>query len=126
MPPRTSACSSRGPCLDPGHETVQELVPALSEPALDVAGGEPLQREGEERPSIQPFKADLHQRFDPRSIRPLADRRIDKTVWPVHGVEDVPLDIGRRGRAKPDHPLASATEGAFRLHAPIRPPWPQP
>src|SRR5260370_6186185 len=30
MPLRTSACSSRGPCLDPGHETVQELDPAKS------------------------------------------------------------------------------------------------
>jgi hypothetical protein len=61
-------------------------------------------RERKERPSIQPLKADLHQRFDVRSIRPLAVRRVDEAVWPLHGVEDIPLDIkrcfapfGRRG-----------------------------
>jgi hypothetical protein len=36
-----SARSGRGPCLDPGHEPVQELVPAFGEPSFDVAGGDP-------------------------------------------------------------------------------------
>ena len=78
-------------------------------------------REREERPSIQPLKADLHQRFDVRSIRPLGVRRVDEAVWPLHGVEDIPLDIGRRGRAEPDDPLASDTEVALGLHDPVGP-----
>ena len=82
-------------------------------------------REREERPSIQPLKADLHQRFDLRSIRPLGVRRVDEAVWPVHRVEDVPLDIGRRGRAKPDDPLASDTEIALGLHDRVGPPRPE-
>jgi len=79
-------------------------------------------REREERSSIKPLEADLRQRFDARSIRPLGGRRVDETVWPLHGVEDVPLDIGRRGRAEPDDPLASDTEIALGLHDPIGPP----
>src|SRR5215211_4700818 len=121
--PRLTPCpSGRGPCLDPGHEPVQELVPAFGEPAFDVAGGDPLLREREERPSIQPLKADLQQRFDVRSIRPLGVRRVDEAVWPLHGVEDIPLDIGRRGWAKPDDPLAADTEIALGLHDPVGPP----
>jgi hypothetical protein len=57
--PLISPRSGRGPCLDPGNEPVQELVPAFDEPSFDVAGGDPSLGEREERPSIQPLKADL-------------------------------------------------------------------
>src|SRR6266545_319605 len=123
--PLISARSGPGPSLDPGHEPVQELVPAFGEPSFDIAGGDPSLREREERPSIPPLKADLHQRFDVRSIRPLGGRRVDEAVWPLHGVEDIPLDIGRRGRAEPDDPLATDTEIALGLHDPVGPPGPE-
>jgi hypothetical protein len=45
-------------------------------------------------------------------------------AWPLHGVEDIPLDIGRRGRAKSADPLASDTEIALGLHDRVGPPGP--
>jgi hypothetical protein len=43
---------------------------------FDITGGNPSLREREERPSIPPFKTDLNNRFDARSIRPLGGRRV--------------------------------------------------
>src|SRR5207245_181091 len=54
--PLISVRSGRVPCLNPGHEPVQELVPTFGEPSFEVSGGDPTLREREERPSIQPLK----------------------------------------------------------------------